>query len=189
MNLIMSSNSLPKHLSKLILLVSAVLMAFTWACSNSGNSDEKEVTQNQNLEESLIDANRKAVKTEDQQIRDFIRRYNWKMDKTGTGLRYRIYKIGEGEKASEGKIAVINYEVSLLNGEVIYSSDETGTKEFMIGRGGVESGLEEGILLLHEGDRAKFIIPSHLAYGLSGDQNKITGKATLVYDVELLELK
>jgi FKBP-type peptidyl-prolyl cis-trans isomerase len=160
-----------------------------FACNNSDNSDNDRVKQNKNLEESLINANRKAVKTEDQQISDFIRRYNWTMEKTGTGLRYRIYQEGNGEKAASDKIAVINYEVSLLNGEVIYSSKESGKKEFLIGRGGVESGLEEGILLLCEGDRAKFIIPSHLAYGLSGDQNKITGKATLVYDVELLELK
>jgi FKBP-type peptidyl-prolyl cis-trans isomerase FkpA len=77
----------------------------------------------------------------------------------------------------------------LLNGDLAYSSGQTGPKEFEIGHGGVESGLEEGILLLHVGDHAKFIVPSHLAFGLLGDQNKIPQRATLVYDIELVKLK
>ncbi|MCF8365235.1 MAG: FKBP-type peptidyl-prolyl cis-trans isomerase [Bacteroidales bacterium] len=134
-------------------------------------------------------ANKKAVKTEDQQIRDFIARNHWQVIETGSGLRYRIYEEGDGEKAVKGKIAVIEYEVGLLNGETIYSTDDLGPKEFLIGKGGVESGIEEGILLMKAGDRAKFIIPSHLAFGLLGDQNKIGSKTTLVYDVKLLMLK
>jgi len=50
----------------------------------------------------------------------------------------------------------------------------------------VISGLEEGILYLSEGDKAKIIIPSHLGYGLLGDLDKnIPPKATLIYDIEL----
>jgi len=171
-------------------VLALILLFFSVLSCNSGidSQSEKQTTKKQ-LEESLFEANKKAVKTEDQQIEDFVRRHNWNMNKTGTGLRYRIYEQGNGEQAAEGKVAVIGYEVSLLNGEIVYSSDHTGPKEFMIGRGGVESGLEEGILLLQVGDRAKFIIPSHLAYGLSGDEDKITGKTTLVYDVNLIELK
>jgi FKBP-type peptidyl-prolyl cis-trans isomerase len=79
--------------------------------------------------------------------------------------------------------------VRLIDGSEIYSSDQSGNKEFVIGRGGVESGLEEGILLMRQGDRAKFIIPSHLGFGLLGDQDKVPPKSTLIYDLELLELK
>lgn len=169
-----------------------ILLAFPllfMACNNgTSTKTEKQVSKKQ-LKESLFEANKKAVKTEDRQIEDFISRHHWDMKKTGTGLRYSIYEHGNGEQAMDGKVAVIDYEVSLLNGDVVYSSEQTGPKEFTIGRGGVPSGLEEGILLLRVGDRAKFIIPSHLAYGLAGDQNKINGKTTLVYDVKLLKLK
>ena len=79
--------------------------------------------------------------------------------------------------------------IRLLNGETIYRSENKGIKEFLIGKGGVESGLEEGILLLHQGDKARFIIPSHLAFGLLGDSDKIPEKASLVYDVELIKIK
>ena len=171
-------------------LFGVTLIFLVASCSGDDHQDRTSKTvYSKDLQKSLLDANRKAVQTEDQQIDDFIKRYNWNMSQTGTGLRYNIYQNGKGKRAVEGKIAVINYEVSLLNGKVLYTSAVSGPKEFMIGRGGVESGLEEGILLMREGDHAKFIIPSHLAYGLAGDQNKITGKATLVYDVELLKLK
>ena len=141
------------------------------------------------MSDSLVNYNRNVLLTEDQQIEDFISRYRWLMKNTGTGLRYLIYKNGQGEKAVKGKIAVIRFSLRLLNGNLCYSSDKDGLKEFKIGYGGVESGVEEGILLMRVGDRAKFIVPSHLAFGLLGDQNKIPQHATLVYDIELVKIK
>jgi FKBP-type peptidyl-prolyl cis-trans isomerase FkpA len=138
--------------------------------------------------EPLIYANKKAVKLEDEQIKEYVKRMGWQMKSTGTGLRYLIYQKGKGEFAVNGKMAKIEYECRLISGELCYSSAKSGTKEFKIGSGGVESGLEEGILLMQKGDKAKFILPSHLAFGIIGDQDKIPGKSTLVYDVHLLEL-
>jgi FKBP-type peptidyl-prolyl cis-trans isomerase FkpA len=170
------------------IIVPVVLLV--WSCADQTQEKKQAGPYSEaELKEQLINANKKTVKTEDQQIKDFLARNRWDMNQTGTGLRYRIYENRKGAPAVEGKIAVIQYEVSLLNGEVVYSSDDMGNKEFQIGRGGVESGLEEGILLMRVGDRAKFIIPSHLAFGLVGDQHKISSKTTLVYDVKLLNLK
>ena len=142
-----------------------------------------------NTEESLMKANKKLVKSEDQQIEDFMERYGWKMNKTGTGLRYMIYKGGDGMRTEKGNKVSLSYSLSFLTGEVCYTSKEKGNKIFTVGQGGVEPGLEEGILFLKKGDRAKFILPSHLAFGLVGDGNKIPAKATLVYDIEVLEVK
>ncbi len=141
------------------------------------------------LKETLMKVNKNLVGSENQAIEQYIKRYGWEMEKTGTGLRYMIYKHGKGEKAAFGKIAKLNYKVGLLDGTKCYSSSENGPKVFRIGKGGVESGLEEGVLFLHVGDRAKFILPSHLAFGLVGDSKKIPAKAVLVYDIELIELK
>jgi FKBP-type peptidyl-prolyl cis-trans isomerase len=66
--------------------------------------------------------------------------------------------------------------------------DNDDPKTFLIGQGGVESGLEEGILLLQEGDKARFIMPPHLAHGLIGDRDKIPARATIIYDLELVSL-
>jgi FKBP-type peptidyl-prolyl cis-trans isomerase len=141
------------------------------------------------MSDTLVKYNQGVIKTEDQQIDDFIARYGWKMTKTGTGLRYLIFQKGHGVKAAKGKVAVIRYTLRFLDGTLCYSSDNDGLKEFKIGYGNVESGVEEGILLMQVGDRAKFIVPSHLAFGLLGDQNKIPQQATLVYDIELVKIK
>jgi FKBP-type peptidyl-prolyl cis-trans isomerase len=168
-------------------VLSFTMMLILISCQQPVESDKK--VNSKNIEESLLNANKHLVKTEDQQIDDFIKRYGWIMTETGTGLRYLIYQQGEGEKAEKGNTVTIGYTTSLLNGEICYSSEETGNKTFIIGQGGVEAGLEEGILFLKKGDRAKIILPSHLAFGLVGDGSKIPAKATLVYDVELIELK
>lgn len=142
-----------------------------------------------NYEKPLIEANKHVVKTERQHIDDFLRRYKWDMQETGSGLLYMVYEEGNGEKAVKGKTAFLNYSLRLITGDVVYSSDQDGLMQFIIGKANVISGLEEGILLLNVGDKAKFIIPSHLAYGLLGDDDKIPGKATLIYDIEFIELK
>lgn len=172
-----------------ITLIGCMLILSLSACRSNQKEEQPKEIDTKKLEEPLIHANKQAVKEEEIQINNYIKRRNWKVKETGSGLRYGIYKKGDGAKAEGGKIAVLNYSVELINGEKIYSSEESGTKEFLIGRGGVESGLEEGILLLRVGDRAKFIIPSHLGYGLLGDQDKVPSKSTLIYDIELLELK
>ncbi len=171
-------------------LISLFFLLFSIITSCNQKTEPKKHTLNpSDVEESLLILNKKLVKSEDEQIEDFLNRYGWKMKETGTGLKYMVYEQGSGEKAEKGKIAKIYFTVSLLTGEVCYTSETDGTKEFLIGQGGVESGLEEGILLLKKGDRAKFIIPSHLAFGLVGDLDKIPAKATLVYDLKLLNLK
>ncbi len=129
--------------------------------------------------------NRKLLRQEKREIDAYIKAKHWKMKESGTGLRYQIISKGNGEKAHMGQIAKIRYSVKLFDGQQIYS----GIKSFKIGYSGVESGLEEGILLLKKGDEAKFILPSHLAYGLSGDGDKIPPHTPIIYYVKLLKLK
>ena len=152
------------------------------------NRSERPVRQS-DVKEPLIEANREVVRTESEQIDDFIHRYGWKMTTTSTGLRYMIYKQGTGPFAMVGKEVTLNYSTTLLTGDTVYTSRNDGPIIFEVGKGQVISGLEEAILLLKVGDRAKIIIPSHLAFGLIGDQNKITFKASLVYDVDFVSMK
>lgn len=173
--------------------VSSFIFIMLLALASCQNNDKppkvNNKLSNKVIKDKLVKTNKYLVKAEEQNIIDYIARHKYQMEETGSGLFYEIYENGRGAKAEKGKIAVLNFSISLLNGKTIYRSEEEGVKEFKIGKGGVESGLEEGILLLHVGDHARIIIPSHLAFGLLGDLNKIPEKATIIYDLELVNLK
>lgn len=168
-------------------LLMAVTLAFC-ACGRPSGRQEQTFDEDQ-YKEALIETNKLVVMTEDQHIEDFIKRYGWQMEVTGSGLRYELIENGHGQKVTTGDIVVMDYTVKLITGDMIYSSAESGSKEFEVGRGGVESGLEEAVLLMHVGDRCRFILPSHLAYGLLGDENLIPPKSTIIYEVKLIDLK
>jgi FKBP-type peptidyl-prolyl cis-trans isomerase FkpA len=137
------------------------------------------------LGDSVVTFNNHVVKTEIQEIDDFIHRYHWEMEKTQTGLRYMIYQKGSGPEPKQGDSVTINYRINLLNGDPVVKSDNKTNFSFLLGKRDVVSGLEEGVMLMKRGSRAKLIVPSHLAFGLLGDMAKIPGRAVLVYDVEL----
>lgn len=111
-------------------------------------------------------------------------------DKTESGLRYKMIQKGDGIKAEKGKTVSVHYEGSLTNGEVFDSSYKRNQPiDFQLGVGQVISGWDEGISLLKVGDKARFVIPSHLGYGSAGAGGVIPPNATLVFDVELMGVK
>ena len=76
----------------------------------------------------------------------------------------------------------------MLDGTLCYSSKRNKPKEFLVGYGGVEAGLEMAVKLMHQGQYGKFILPPHLAHGLIGDNDKIPPRSIIVYDVHLLNV-
>lgn len=161
---------------------------FVVSCGNRGKIQENEVTDLVKLKNQLEKFNKKYAKTEDQLIEDYARRYQWRMTKTQTGLRYWIYKKQNGKKPQPLDKVTINYKVNLINGVVVYDSKTDGQKTVVLGRSTAESGLEEGLYMMTLGEKAKLIIPSHLAFGLLGDENKIPQRATLIYDLEIVNI-
>ena len=90
-------------------------------------------------------------------------------DKTESGLRYKMIQKGSGKKAENGKTVSVHYEGSLESGKVFDSSyPRKKPIDFKLGQGQVIEGWDEGIALLQVGDKARFVIPSHLAYGSRG---------------------
>ena len=111
-------------------------------------------------------------------------------EKTESGLRYQFIQRGSGKIAENGKTVAVHYEGSLENGKVFDSSyPRKKPIEFRLGQGQVIEGWDEGIALLQVGDKARFVIPSDLAYGPSGAGGVIPPHATLIFDVELMDVK
>ncbi len=111
-------------------------------------------------------------------------------EKTESGLRYKIINKGSGKKAENNKIVSVHYSGSLENGKVFDSSyNRKKPIEFPLGQGNVIEGWDEGIALLQVGDKARFVIPSYLGYGSAGAGGAIPPDATLIFDVELMDVK
>ena len=110
-------------------------------------------------------------------------------DETESGLRYKIIQKGAGVKAEKGQKVSVHYEGSLLSGQVFDSSYKRNQPiDFQLGVGQVIRGWDEGISLLEVGDKARFVIPSDLAYGSAGAGGVIPPDATLIFDVELMNV-
>lgn len=122
-------------------------------------------------------------------IKTYIKRHGWKMKETESGLWYEIYKNGNGTLLKHGMDVSIKCRLELLDGTVCNSSGSVNLKQFKVGLGKVEAGLDEGLLLMRDGDCARFILPPHLAYGLSGDSKCIPPHSIIVYNVEIIEIK
>ena len=142
-----------------------------------------------NEQKELVDrANKYLVRQDRELIESYAARRGWDINVTETGLFYDIYQQGEGASAETGKYALIEYELSLLDGTPCYSSRESGPKKILIGPSREETGLIQGILMLHEGAKARFILPPHIAHGLLGDENRIPPRSIIVYEVGLLKI-
>ena len=111
-------------------------------------------------------------------------------DETESGLRYQILQKGDGKKATKGAGVSVHYKGQLLDGTVFDSSYKRKEPiDFNVGLGQVIAGWDEGIQLLQVGDKARFVIPSNLAYGSAGAGGVIPSNATLIFDVELMAVK
>ena len=110
-------------------------------------------------------------------------------DETPSGLRYKILQEGNGKPATKGSKVSVHYKGQLLDGQVFDSSYQRKQPiDFTIGVGQVIPGWDEGIQLLKVGDKARLVIPSQLAYGSQGAGGVIPPNATLIFDVELMDV-
>ncbi|MEN8187865.1 MAG: peptidylprolyl isomerase [Bacteroidota bacterium] len=111
-------------------------------------------------------------------------------DKTDSGLRYQIIQKGNGKKAEKGNQISVHYKGQLVDGTVFDSSySRKQPIDFTVGIGQVIKGWDEGLQLLQVGDKARLVIPSELAYGSQGAGGVIPPNATLIFDVELMDVK
>ncbi|WP_411031404.1 peptidylprolyl isomerase [Spongiimicrobium sp. 3-5] len=111
-------------------------------------------------------------------------------EETESGLRFKVIQKGDGAKAGKGQTVSVHYAGSLINGQEFDSSYKRNQPiDFQLGVGQVIPGWDEGIGLLQVGDKARFVIPSHLGYGSAGAGGVIPPNATLIFDVELMDVK
>jgi FKBP-type peptidyl-prolyl cis-trans isomerase len=109
---------------------------------------------------------------------------------TPSGLRYEDQTVGTGPAPRSGQTAVVHYTGWLTDGKKFDSSRDRGQPfSFPLGQGRVIQGWDEGVLSMKVGGKRKLTIPASLGYGARGAGGVIPPNATLIFEVELLEVR
>ena len=169
-----------------------LLIIFLFSLLSCRAEKSKETAETQNWSDGhSVDFNQEVNEREQIQIRLFLEHFkSLKMTLTDSGLRYMIYKSGEGESlAKTGQFVRIRVKMELLNGTLCYETPKGETDEFVLEKSEKESGIHEALSLMKKGDHAKLILPSYLGHGLLGDREKIPPQSILYVDLELVDIK
>jgi peptidylprolyl isomerase len=110
---------------------------------------------------------------------------------TASGLKYVDTVVGDGPSPQPGQTISVQYTGTLTNGKKFDSSYDHGGKPytFKLGTGVVIKGWDEGLLTMKVGGKRKLIVPPNLGYGKFGQPPDIPPNSTLLFDVELVDIK
>ncbi|MGI8892160.1 MAG: FKBP-type peptidyl-prolyl cis-trans isomerase [Bacteroidia bacterium] len=167
-------------------LILFLLFGVINSCKEQKN--QKPVNNNEELRETLIKANQVMTQNEAEEINNYIKRHELIVENTGTGLRYRIKQNGNNILPDQDDVVTIEYKMNLLDGTVI-TNGNIDTLQFTMGRAEAPRGLEEGLNLIGEGGDIYLIIPSHLAFGRTGNDSSVPGNTPVVVNATLINVK
>jgi FKBP-type peptidyl-prolyl cis-trans isomerase len=169
------------HFSILALMISCIQ-----SCKEEA---EKVSSKNEWSDSTSVGFNKDRIKEEELQINLYLSHHsNLNLVPTGSGLRYQISKQTNGIKVESGDSVDVALKINLLDGKLCYKTDTLEVDQFLVDRSQVESGIQEGIKLMKEGEKAVFILPSNLAHGLLGDFEKIPPMSPIVVNLELIKV-
>ncbi|MCF0205956.1 MAG: FKBP-type peptidyl-prolyl cis-trans isomerase [Bacteroidales bacterium] len=179
-----------KHIVLPCAAIASLLLVFSCKSEKRNEEVKQGYTEVRKAKsEETISINENLIAVNRDVIEKYISRHKWQMEETETGLYYMVYSKTEGEKVQSGDEVEFAFKTSLLNGDVLYDSDATGNRRMVIDKNQEESGLNEGLKLMRKGEKAYFILPPHLAFGVAGDSYKIAPYSVLVYDIEVVGIK
>jgi len=141
--------------------------------------------------DSLSTEKQKGI--DDKTLSDYLAKNNIKATKTAKGTYVEIITPGEGAAIDSGKAITVDYRgMTLLGKEFDSSYDESGKSvkpfTFVVGQRGSIEGFSDGVVLLKKGGKARFFIPSYMAYGSRGAGADIGPNTPLMFDVSVLDV-
>ena len=164
-------------------LLIALLGALVWSCQCNGQEeDTAQDPPGQGVDR--LEAQREFLRKEDASIQAYIEDRSLDMERSGTGLYYRIIPDslpGDTTPIEPGDRVHYRSHIYLLNGQKIYERE----KSLRVERQDAVLGLHEALKRMTAGDSGSFILPSHLAYGVPGDRNKVPPYTALHYYVQI----
>lgn len=175
-----------KKLNIVYFIVTIILVAVV-SCNNEPDIvDISDNDKKQKKEDPMIEVNKEIVRIEEQFIQNYIHRHNLNTKKLSNGIRYDIYRENpRGQQAHADDFVEVSYTIKLLTGDEVEVQDSLITKRFVVSQSEDTQGLHYSVLQLREKEKGIFIVPSNLAYGITGKRGQVPHSAALVYDIEL----
>ncbi len=146
-------------------------------------------SKDEKVDQALLKANQVVNEKEIQQIKGYIGRRNWQMTQLKVGVFIEELEKGKGKIINSNSIVRLDCKIELLDEKKVFDSKIDGEKVINIGKEQSVIGLVYALEGRAEGAKLRVVIPSFLAYGLVGDGDKIPKKASLVYKIEIKEVK
>ena len=175
-------------MNKLMLVVlAALLAALPLACDPP--VQEHHTSEPDPVQEQFVKVNLYMQRRHQDHIAAFVERVGWDADVTPSGLWIVVEEKGKGPKIEENNRITFTFSSTLLDGTPCYEATDKKPKQIVIGRGGIETGVEEGMRHLRQGGRAIFLVPPHLGHGNFGDRERIPGNSVLIYRLEIKEVR
>lgn len=168
-------------------LILSLAAVFLHSCQGGSNVEppQQELTPSEQRE-ALIQQNVERLRFEREMLKAYSDSSGIDWTRTGTGLQYYIYEAGDGAKIQEEDIIEMDYTLTLLDGFPVSSSEENGPFMMRVNKDNdAVLGMHEATLLMHKGDSAAILIPSHLAWGIAGDMDKIPPITPVLYHVRI----
>jgi FKBP-type peptidyl-prolyl cis-trans isomerase FkpA len=172
---------------RILFLTGGLLILFSQACKPP--VQELKESEPNPVSEQLVKANQYMQQRHQDHISAFVERVGWNAEVTPTGLWIIRENQGTGERVEENSRVTYSFESTLLDGTPCYKASAEKPKMITIGKGGVESGVEQGLTGLRDGAEAIFLIPPHLGHGNFGDREKIPGNSVLIYRLKILKVE
>ena len=159
------------------------------ACHSESGTKKDQPLNQEKIKQQFVKANQQLVVKENDEMDYYQKSHQMPFIKTKSGIRYFVYKTSaKGDSIKNGDIIKIEYTVSLLDGTICYSSKNDGAKKITVGMEDVEDGLHKALTYFKSGDKARILIPSHLAHGLLGDTKKIPPQSPIMYDIDIISI-
>jgi gliding motility-associated peptidyl-prolyl isomerase len=174
------------------LRLTALLLVCVMAMVSCECSSAREPVKEQETQATIrdnIQAQKDFLEKERESIDAYIKDRDLAMQRSGTGLYYQLLiDSAAGKMVEPGDVVDFEYEIYLMNGTLIYTSEEDGVRTLKVDKEQAELGVHESLKLLGLGDKGRFILPSHLAFGVGGDQERVPPKTPLVYELKVINI-
>ena len=120
---------------------------------------------------------------------DYMKTCDLKFVKTSSGFWISNSGQRTAQTANNGDYIEFEYQVTDLENNILYSFNDNKVQKIILGKADIVRGLQAGLQLIPEGETAKLLLPSFLAYGGYGDTQKIAPDSPIIMDVKVLKIK